>query len=228
MTLLARLAPLALLLIDDKPFYLLWDFWLSVFTLVLAVGTIWIALETRSMRKGSDKATAEMAKHAEASARAAEKSADATKALAETGQRAWISIKSAYLRQNLADLNVLDIAVTLLNTGNTPGLVTHVSFHYYVLDTGFPEKPGYHQNHDPLPEMPVPAKHESAFTISFPLPVNDYALHTQQKMPLYVYALIRYKDVFGAERRTLWASQYLGGIGDKTRFVATPKHNVME
>jgi hypothetical protein len=92
----SHLALSALLLIEDKPWYFQWDLWVSVFTLLLAVGTIWLALETRRMRKGSDNAMTEMAAHAAASARAAEKSADATRGLAEIGQRAWISIKSVY------------------------------------------------------------------------------------------------------------------------------------
>jgi len=218
----------ALFFIETAPWFLQWDLWVSVFTLLLAVGTIWLALETRGMRKGSDKAMAEMSSHAAASARAAEKSADATRALAEIGQRAWISIKSVYLLGDLAEQNLLAMRVTMLNSGNTPGLITHVGFHYYVLGTGFPESPGYHSNHGPLAVMSVPPRQESAFTLTFPLPTNDYDLHIREKMPLYVYAMIRYKDVFGAERRTLWASHYIGGVGDQTRFAATPKHNVME
>jgi hypothetical protein len=127
----------ALLFVETAPWFLQWDLWVSVFTLLLAVGTIWLALETRGMRKGSDKAMAEMSSHAAASARAAEKSADATLALAEIGQRAWISIKSVYLLGDLAEQNLLAMRVTMLNSGNTPGLITHVGFHYYILGTGF-------------------------------------------------------------------------------------------
>jgi hypothetical protein len=227
MILVSHFALPALLLIEDSVWYLQWDFWVSVFTLLLAVGTIWLALETRGMRKGSDKAMDEMATHAAASARAAEKSADATRALAEIGQRAWISVKSVYVLGDLAEQNLLALRVTMLNSGNTPGLVTHIGFHYYVL-TSFPESPGYHSNHGPMSVISIPPRQESAFTVTFPLPTNDYDQHVRQKMPLYVYSMIRYTDVFGAERRTLWASQYLGGVGDQTRFAATPKHNVME
>jgi hypothetical protein len=227
MILASPLALCALLLIEDKPWYFQWDLWVSVFTLLLAVGTIWLALETRKMRKGSDKAMTEMAAHAAASARAAEKSADATRGLAEIGQRAWISIKSVYLLADLAEQNRLALRVTMLNSGNTPGLVDHVGFHYYVL-AGFPESPAYHSNHEPLAVISIPPRQESAFTLTFPLPTNDCDLLVRQKVPLYVYALIRYRDVFGSERRTLWASRYLGGLNEQTRFAATPRHNVME
>ena len=117
--------------------------------------------------------------------------------------------------------------MTLLNSGNTPGLITHIGFHDYVL-TSFPESPGYHANHGPMAVISIPPRQETAFTLTFPLPTNDYFLHVREKMPLYVYAVIRYTDVFGTERRTLWASQYLGGTNDQTRFAATPKHNVIE
>ena len=67
----------AFLLIEDKPWYFEWDLWVSVFTLLLVAVTTWLVLETRIMRKGSDKTMAEMATYAAAAARAAEKSADA-------------------------------------------------------------------------------------------------------------------------------------------------------
>ena len=102
----------AFLLIEDKPWYFEWDLWVSVFTLLLVAVTTWLVLETRIMRKGSDKTMAEMATYAAAAARAAEKSADATRALAETWQRAWISVKSVYLLGDLAEKNVLFLRVT--------------------------------------------------------------------------------------------------------------------
>ena len=44
--------------------YMQWDFWLSVFTLLLADATLWLVFETRRLRKGSDAAMANMVQHA--------------------------------------------------------------------------------------------------------------------------------------------------------------------
>lgn len=106
----------------EHPWYAQWDFWISGGTLLVAMLTGWYAYETRRLRKGSDKAMAELSKHAENAAtgsrqsaaaaersaialteqvqhtaaalniaerstKAAEQSAEATKSLAEIGQR---------------------------------------------------------------------------------------------------------------------------------------------
>src|SRR6185369_16600225 len=76
-----------------------WDLWLSVGTMLLALMTAWLALETRRMRKGSDKALGELTKHADdaalssqRSAAAAEESVKATRQAAQTGLRAWVCV----------------------------------------------------------------------------------------------------------------------------------------
>ena len=99
-----------------------WDFWLSVFTLLLAVATLWLVFETRRMRKGGDAAMANMLQHASDSARAAGisadaavKSADSTKILAETGQRAWITFEVAEVVVKLDSRTGL-VAVKVVST----------------------------------------------------------------------------------------------------------------
>src|ERR1039457_824601 len=63
----------------EKPWYQNWELWVSVCTLLLACATIWLALETRRMRKGSEGAMKGMERHAADSASAARLSAEATK-----------------------------------------------------------------------------------------------------------------------------------------------------
>lgn len=40
----------------EMPFYGQWDFWVSVGTMILATVTAWLAVETRRMRRGADRA----------------------------------------------------------------------------------------------------------------------------------------------------------------------------
>ncbi len=122
---LPMLPPLQLLglLRPEKPFYQEWDFWVSVFTLLLASATLWVAAETRQMRKSSDETMEEMKKHAAASANAAKAAADATKALVEVGQRPWISLNTISPECELLSARpCMSIGITLLNSGKTPAL----------------------------------------------------------------------------------------------------------
>jgi hypothetical protein len=76
--------PIRVEFITPEPlWYAQWDFWVSVGTILLAMMTGWLALETRRMRRGSDKAMGELAKHAENAAAAAKESAEVAKKSAE-------------------------------------------------------------------------------------------------------------------------------------------------
>jgi hypothetical protein len=111
-----------------------WDFWLSVFTLLLAVATLWLVFETRRMRKGGDAAMANMLQHASDSAKAAGisadaavKSAESTKILAETGQRAWITLEVAEVKPEKFGYGIrLLVVSTLKNCGRTPAVEVRV------------------------------------------------------------------------------------------------------
>src|SRR5450759_1612362 len=100
----------------EKHFYQEWDYWASVFTLLLASATLWVAAETRKMRKSSDEAMDERKRHAAASAEAARTSAEATKALVEVGQRPWISLNAISRECDVLSMHPsIAICITLLN-----------------------------------------------------------------------------------------------------------------
>jgi len=66
----------------ERPWYADWNLWVSIGTLIVAAMTGWYAYETRKLRKGSDKAMADLSKHAEHAATASKESAEAAKASA--------------------------------------------------------------------------------------------------------------------------------------------------
>jgi hypothetical protein len=100
-------------LLLEKMFYEEWDFWLSAATLLLAGITGWLALETRQMRQGSDKAMNELAKHAQSAANSSKESSDAARASAAalkvqaetTSQAVVIARESAESTKRLAASN---------------------------------------------------------------------------------------------------------------------------
>jgi hypothetical protein len=109
--------------------------------------TGWLALETRKMREGSDKAIGELSKHAASAATASAASSESAKAsaaalqssvrLAQNGQRAWIFV-SAIGRPPNEHLTMLGATVTFRNGGPTPA--THFWVESYLRE--FREFPG--------------------------------------------------------------------------------------
>src|SRR5689334_17890141 len=66
---------LALLLAADDTtlhWYSQWDFWVSGFTLLLVIATVWLAIETRTMRKDSIKAIEASTESAKSASRGAD------------------------------------------------------------------------------------------------------------------------------------------------------------
>lgn len=214
----------------ETAWYLQWDFWLSAVTFLLALGTLWVALETRLMRRGSDRAMAEMTKHAASSAHAAATSAAATKALAEIGQRPWISVKFISLEGNISSSaeNIM-LSTTFLNTGATPANDI-LAYHYsLVTSEEFPDNPPYPSTpaSTPIP-MTMPANDKRTVRVRIPIASGDAERLVKREGSLYAYGVATYRDGFGNSHRTTWCSKYNGGIGDGTRFSHTGKHESIE
>jgi LEA14-like dessication related protein len=89
----------------DKLFYQEWDFWVSAFTLILAGFTLWLALETRGLRKDSAKAI----KAARASAKAA------------VGMASTMNDQLITMRQQLAAGFVPDVTIAFINHSELRG-----------------------------------------------------------------------------------------------------------
>lgn len=92
--------------LPEHPFYAQWDFWLAAITLVLAGTTAWLALETRQMRIGSDRAMGELVKRAEEAGTASKRSADA----AQEGLR-LAGAQGEALKRNAGAMELLSEAI---------------------------------------------------------------------------------------------------------------------
>jgi len=214
----------------DRPFYTEWDFWVSVFTLVLAVGTLWLAFETRGMRKSADQGMRVMETHAAISARAAEVSAQATRAMAEIGQRPWISLKWLRVLSEITPLTpVVRLGLTFLNSGVTPA--QHLLANVYSLVTAdpFPDAPAYIRAPGVEPfSVTIPPKEEKRVFTDITLDRSDALSIINQQKRLYVYGVATYDDAFGNSHPTKWCCIYHGGINDTSNFMIADKHNSIE
>src|SRR5713101_442336 len=102
-------------LMPEKLFYQEWDFWVTVGTLLLAVATVWLAFETRGLRKDSIKSI----KASEQTATAAAESARVAAEMARH-RRAWITIRKHH-RECHPKMHIPTHArVWFINSGETP------------------------------------------------------------------------------------------------------------
>jgi hypothetical protein len=202
----------------ELTFYQHWDFWLSLFTLLLVVATFLLVLETRSMRTSSDKSMRDMLKHAEVSADAANRSADSTQALVHLGQRAWVTVVRCEPGRSEIDRMLQSVTTPITNTGETPAIDVEI-WQDYRIETGllnnFPDindakhvragvvgpgatflvetevlrsRPGERPQEQPRYDIP---------------PDVQEALHNGA-MHVYIYGKVVYKDIFGQEHMTVW------------------------
>jgi hypothetical protein len=214
----------------ESIWYMQWDFWVSAFTLALVLATLFLAWETRKMRRGSDAAMAEMLKHAETSANAAMASAKATQALVEVGQRPWISMRSMYLQAEVGQFHrAVTLYTTFRNSGATPAQCMRVNHYCLVTDQDFPENPEYKPEPDcaPIPISLAP-NDEKRVLVQMRLADADVLKLINNEGRLYVFGVVTYSDTFGKEHHTKWCSLYQGGMYDDTRFSVGPRHDSME
>jgi hypothetical protein len=192
----------------EARFYSQWDFWLSIFTLLLVVATLLVVFETHRMRTSSDTSMREMLQHAEASAGAANASAEAAQALVNLGERAWVTVREyAGSWSNYNDL-VWHVKVVLTNSGHTPALNVEIWQDSRIgtgPDNNFPE---VSDNKKMVAGVIGPSNvFEVPIEIDWASP--DIPIETQNKirngdLHLYIYGMVKYRDIFGAEHATAW------------------------
>jgi hypothetical protein len=196
----------------EAHFYAQWNFWLSVFTLLLVVATFLLVLETRSMRTSSDTSMRDMLKHAEASAdaarrsaNAAEVSADASKKSVELGNRAWVHLSALSMPDGSDLKQPYNVAYTIVNAGSTPAFDLTVTPALNVFEDNIPDILRF-----------ISRAEASSYVLGPGNPVNvGNTVHLTPKQIddiynrrsyLISYAVITYTDVFkqehsrGAER----------------------------
>ena len=209
----------------EKPWYQNWELWVSVCTLLLACATIWLALETRRMRKGSEGAMKGMERHAADSASAARLSAEATKTLVEIGQRPWVSLNAISVESHLTGNLCMVIGITLLNTGQTPAQEVAVRTDYYMTAGAIPEQLEF-LHPDPQTTSYCLAPHaDRGIQRVFPLTRAEAELLAQHQSALYAYGSAEYSDVFGHRHTTQWCSRYERPL---QKFIAWPRYNKMD
>jgi hypothetical protein len=204
----------------EQVWYMQWDFWLSVFTLLLAGATLWLACETRRMRKGSDEAMANMVQHASHSAKAAGisadaavKSAESTKILAEAGQRAWITFEEPLVEAKDTSFpapvaHIVKVVSTLKNCGKTPAVEVRAQEFFEL----FEQPPTDIPNLDPGNVTSGTVGADSMFQMQ---PKGDQFRDERLKhlmtghAVLLLYGVCQYKDIFGKPHRTRWCLKYM-------------------
>lgn len=93
----------------DVPFYLHGDFWVSVGTMMLAAITGWLAWETRRLRTGADQALA-------ATRESIRQQAEATR----MALRPYVTVDEIRVRDRSPHGNPMQVAITVINSGQTP------------------------------------------------------------------------------------------------------------
>jgi hypothetical protein len=103
-------APVIQLLTPEKLFYHEWDFWLTLFTFVLAGMTAWLALETRFLRRDSAE-----------SIKAARESAESTYQLLRASVRPVINVELGFIERigsdSLTGIFTNQVVITISNKG---------------------------------------------------------------------------------------------------------------
>lgn len=216
------------MLAPEKLFYQEWDFWVSIGTMLLALATIWLALETRRMRRGSDKAMGELAKHAENAAKASleqakdtrtaleiatrnaaasERLAEANETLAISGYRGWlVVVKAPFSTVHNSDGGVTVVGgVHFRNCGRTPcsgiGARHCVSF-LPQQPMGFADDGGHTNFAVVAPDEEVTILFKHTFN------ATEFQQLQSKAKTLYIYGNLHYTDVFGYGRGTYWRFEY--------------------
>jgi hypothetical protein len=223
------LPPVVVQWITPEPaFYTRWDFWLSVFTLPIVLATAALVFvtsrlvnETRSMRQGSDAAMAQMVKHAEASARAADESAKiaaetmaTTRAIAQTGQRPWITLNlvgevDVVQYPSLLNWRIAGV-LKFRNGGVTPAVALTLQNEELLCET-FPTEPPYGPVDDNTSRSVIGPSEIYATNYILNITAQDFNQLRDGAKKMYLYGLIRYQDIFGTEHHTHYCLEYVPG-----------------
>ena len=164
----ASIPPIVLPPIPEGRFYAQWDFWVSLGTMLLAMVTAWLALETRRMRRGADRALEVMqsamwaqSEDTHRSLDIARRNADAALMSASANQeqiaalrrqdRAWIIVsppnmeKLAGFGADESILNIFYAPIVITNHGKGIAMITCASARFQVLtrDQELPPEPEY-------------------------------------------------------------------------------------
>lgn len=108
----------------EKMFYQEWDFWVSVFTLLLVLVTAKLALETKKLREDSARSIAA----SESTAKASAASAAIAQAAMHRTLRAYVTVDRIEPRVKTADGNPREVDISVINTGQTPARNLCVGF----------------------------------------------------------------------------------------------------
>lgn len=204
------------LVLPALPWDLSWDFWLAFGTLMLAlftfaldVLTLIMVTQARRTRLGSEALMEEMRKHAERSAEAAVRSAAATQALVEVGQRPWLSLRSLRIAKPITASNLdctISLTSTLHNFGETPALQVLARYYYLVTESQFPDKPDLQLQAaiTPIP-LTIWAKAEQEVSVDLRLEPNDLRSIADSNGSLYFYGVIEYEDGMHKKHSTQWS-----------------------
>lgn len=205
-------------IIPEPHFYAQWDFWLSFITLLLVIVTFLLVLETRRMRTSSDASMRDMLKHAEASADAANRSAESAQALVHLGQRAWVTVVRCDPVRGVIGQVPRVVTTYITNTGETPALDVIVRQDHRI-ETGllntFPDiDDAKHVRAGVLgPGGTFPVETEVLRTtigqrplkkLRYDIPEAIQEALLDGTMHLYIYGKVIYRDIFGEEHTTMW------------------------
>jgi hypothetical protein len=227
----------------EKHFYQEWDFWVSVGTMALAIATIWLAMETRRMRRGSDKAMGELAKHAEHAANASieqaketgaaldvakrnadasERLAEANEALAISGQRGWFIVKEQAgsvtpVQMQDGPRMQIHLSIRFVNAGKTPVANVRIRACSQILQSRpLDYSEGCNNQHHPIVAPGTDIGIGQAIMCTH----EEHRALTPAVRTAYFYGNVSYQDVFGYSRSTYWCYMY-----DHGNFIPTDSNN---
>jgi hypothetical protein len=202
---------------------------LAVATFAVAMYTAKLATETRKLREGSDAALGEQvanakraATAAEESARAAGVTAESTRVLVETANRAWVLMTALRLDPDSPTLPAqTNVSIKVENLGHTPATELTVDDFLEVHIGEVPANLVYPINAPHSNYYLGPGQHV-LMVQRIALDPNTLAEISAGRSKLVSAGHLKYRDFRGVNRETVWCCVFSPAYG---AFIAADLHN---
>ena len=214
-----------------KPFWQDPGFWVNVvlalFAAASAGAAFWQGWLVKKAREDAgrnsevqEKHNQQLAEAASRSADAAEQSAAATKALAETGQRAWLTYESAVIKARTPQQLPLFVVSELRNGGSTPAVNVDM-YQEWKIFKEFPRALDFRDGQTGS-RGAVGPQCVAQIPTDITLSLMDDAVVRKRESRLFLYGYATYDDVFGGKHKTEWCLHFLV---ESQSFTFAPKFN---
>jgi hypothetical protein len=197
--------------------------------LALAAAILWLALETRKLRVGTDealgfarstlklqeKATEDALRTAERHASTAAAASETTRQIAvtlrlgaEAAHRAWLSVDSITILTRSGRNFPVGVTTLLRNGGRTPAVDLEIT-QFYLVERALPQTLDF-ETPDAAHEgiLGPGSSMKLALSLAYVPGFEAASRILEGQESVFLYGRARYRDILGTRRETTWAFRY--------------------